>query len=166
MSTKLAGTFVGAAIALMASAAFAQGIYTLTVSDGDNAGRAYPGENEYRFNNDQEGAGMEHVRCNLIPNAPGGARVMCVGTGSYTDIPGSPVNDRIQVLSERAVGPKERCLLVRVGDTDILVGVASGSVNTLHVFPPGSNTEAPPAPVSGKPALPNFKDMLLRSLGK
>ncbi|HEX5163198.1 MAG TPA: flagellar biosynthetic protein FliO [Steroidobacteraceae bacterium] len=75
-------------------------------------------------------------------------------------------HDRIQVLSERAVGPKERCLLVRVGDTDILVGVASGSVNTLHVFPPGSNTEAPPAPVSGKPALPNFKDMLLRSLGK
>jgi hypothetical protein len=44
--------------------------------------------------------------------------------------------------------------------------VASGSVNTLHVFPPGSNTEAPPAPVSDKPALPNFKDLLLRSLGK
>ena len=58
------------------------------------------------------------------------------------------------------------CLLVRVGDTHILVGVASGSVNTLHVFPPGSNTEAPPAPVSDKPALPNFKDLLLRSLGK
>ena len=74
--------------------------------------------------------------------------------------------DRIQVLSDRAVGPKERCMLVRVGDTDLLIGVAGGSVRTLHVFPPGANTEAPPAPVSDKPALPNFKDMLMRSLGK
>ena len=45
--------------------------------------------------------------------------------------------DRIQVLSDRAVGPKERCVLVRVGDTDILLGVAQGSVRTLHVFPAG-----------------------------
>jgi len=74
--------------------------------------------------------------------------------------------DRIQVLSDRAVGPKERCMLVRVGETDLLIGVAGGSVRTLHVFPPGANTEAPPAPVSDKPALPNFKDMLMRSLGK
>jgi flagellar protein FliO/FliZ len=75
-------------------------------------------------------------------------------------------SERIQVLSDRALGPKERCVLVRVGDTDVLVGVAQGSVRTLHVFPVGANTEAPPAPVSDKPALPNFKDLLLRSLGK
>jgi flagellar protein FliO/FliZ len=73
--------------------------------------------------------------------------------------------DRIQVLGDRSVGPKERCLLVRVGDTDILVGVAPGSVNTLHVFPAGANTEAPPAPPATT-QLPNFKDLLLRSLGK
>jgi flagellar protein FliO/FliZ len=74
--------------------------------------------------------------------------------------------DRIQVLGDRAVGPKERCMLVRVGDTDLLIGVASGSVRTLHVFPPGANTEAPPVPVTDKPGLPNFRDMLMRSLGK
>ena len=74
--------------------------------------------------------------------------------------------DRIQVLSDRAVGPKERCVLVRVGDTEILVGVATGAVRTLHVFPQGANTAAPPAPVADKPALPNFKDLLMRSLGK
>jgi len=74
--------------------------------------------------------------------------------------------DRIQVLGDRAVGPKERCMLVRVGDTDLLIGVASGSVRTLHVFPPGANTEAPPVPVPDKPGLPNFRDMLMRSLGK
>jgi flagellar protein FliO/FliZ len=74
--------------------------------------------------------------------------------------------ERIQVLSDRAVGPKERCVLVRVGDTDILVGVSAGSVNTLHVFPAGANTEAPPAAPATGPALPNFKDLLMRSLGK
>jgi len=78
---------------------------------------------------------------------------------------GTGTQDRIQVLSDRSVGPKERCLLVRVGDTDILVGVAPGSVNTLHVFPAGANTEAPPA-LPAKPQMPNFKDLLLRSLGK
>jgi flagellar biogenesis protein FliO len=57
-------------------------------------------------------------------------------------------------------------VLVRVGDTDILVGVAAGSVSTLHVFPQGANTEAPPAAPSTGPKLPNFKDLLMRSLGK
>jgi flagellar protein FliO/FliZ len=73
---------------------------------------------------------------------------------------------RIQVLADQTLGVKERCVLVRVGDTDILVGVAQGSVNTLHVFPPGANTEAPAAPPSDGPKAPNFKDLLLRSLGK
>ena len=79
---------------------------------------------------------------------------------------GGGTRDRIQVLSDRAVGPKERCLLVRVGDTDILVGIAPGSVNTLHVFPVGANTEPPPAAPPGAPRMPNFKDLLMRSLGK
>jgi len=74
-------------------------------------------------------------------------------------------SERIQVLSDRTLGPKERCLLVRVGDTDILVGVAPGSVQTLHVFPPGASTEAPPA-APKNPAIPNFKDLLMRSLGR
>ena len=76
------------------------------------------------------------------------------------------VRDRIQVLSDRAVGPKERCLLVRVGETDILLGVAAGSVRTLHIFPAGASTEAPPAAPESGPKLPNFKDLLMRSLGK
>jgi len=84
---------------------------------------------------------------------------------------GTVGHDRIQVLGERALGPKERCVLMRVGGTDILVGVAAGSVNTLHVFPEGAieksapqlpaETAAPQA--AGKP---NFKDLLMRSLGK
>jgi len=75
-------------------------------------------------------------------------------------------HDRIQVLGERALGPKERCVLVRVGTTDILVGVSSASVTTLHVFPEGASTEAPPAPPAANPNAPTFKALLLRSLGK
>jgi flagellar protein FliO/FliZ len=73
---------------------------------------------------------------------------------------------RIQILSEATIGLKERCVLVRVGETDILVGVAQGSVRALHVFPAGTNTEAPPAPADSGPTMPNFKDLLLKSLGK
>ena len=73
--------------------------------------------------------------------------------------------DRIQVLSERALGPKERCVLVRVGATEILIGVASGNVNTLHVFPEGAATSAPSTPAAA-PGTPTFKALLLRSLGK
>ena len=77
---------------------------------------------------------------------------------------------RIQVLGAQALGPKERAVLVRVGETDILVGVGSGSVNTLHVFPAGAlskveQAEAPPAP----PAVPgqvDFKSLLMKALGK
>jgi flagellar protein FliO/FliZ len=75
-------------------------------------------------------------------------------------------HDRIQVLGERAMGPKERCVLVRVGTTDILVGVASGNVTTLHVFPEGANTEAPFVPPAATTGAPKFKDLLMRSLGK
>ncbi len=73
---------------------------------------------------------------------------------------------RIQVLSTQPLGVKESAVLVRVGDTDILVGVSQGSVRPLHVFPVGANTEAPPAAdgAAGVKA-PNFKDLMLKSLG-
>ena len=81
-------------------------------------------------------------------------------------------NARIQVLATQSLGVKESAVLVRVGDTDILVGVAQGNVRPLHVFPVGANTDAPPltdmssngAP-GGATQAPNFKEMLLKSLG-
>ena len=74
---------------------------------------------------------------------------------------------RIQMLAAQSLGPKERVVLVRIGETDILVGVAAGSVNALHVFAPGANTEAPAAPAAGDAAgQPNFKALLLKALGK
>ena len=77
-------------------------------------------------------------------------------------------NARIQVLATQSLGVKESAVLVRVGDTDILVGVSQGAVRPLHVFPLGANTEAPPLPPvdPNAPKAPNFKELLMRSLGK
>lgn len=40
----------------------------------------------------------------------------------------------MRVIGSLPVGPKERVVLVQVGDTQMLLGVAPGSVNTLQVF--------------------------------
>jgi flagellar protein FliO/FliZ len=40
----------------------------------------------------------------------------------------------IQVLSGVSLGPRERAVLLRVGGTRLLVGVAPGRVQTLHVL--------------------------------
>jgi flagellar protein FliO/FliZ len=39
----------------------------------------------------------------------------------------------ITVIAERAVGPRERVVLLQVGSDRVLVGVAAGSVRALHV---------------------------------
>lgn len=43
-------------------------------------------------------------------------------------------NQSMQVVSSMAVGQRERVVLVKVGDTPILLGVAPGRVSQLHVF--------------------------------
>src|SRR5512133_310000 len=46
----------------------------------------------------------------------------------------------IVVLAERAVGPRERVVLLQVGHERVLVGVAAGSVRPLHVMDGGAET--------------------------
>jgi len=76
----------------------------------------------------------------------------------------------LQVVTEIAVGTKERVVLVQVGKQQLLVGVAPGRVSTLHVLdepvtPQNPNT--PVAPTDGStPQHPtDFKSILKRSLG-
>jgi flagellar protein FliO/FliZ len=79
----------------------------------------------------------------------------------------------LELLAQLPLGPRERAVLVRVGSCELLLGVASGQVRTLHVL---SN----PAPTSGALAVsvpppqhgsevalqpPSFKALLRRSLG-
>ncbi len=71
--------------------------------------------------------------------------------------------EALAVLAEVRIGPKERAVLIKVGPAQLLVGVAPGQVNTLHVLPE-------PVDVGGAsraaPDRPSFRALLLKSLGK
>ncbi|HTV51251.1 MAG TPA: flagellar biosynthetic protein FliO [Steroidobacteraceae bacterium] len=69
----------------------------------------------------------------------------------------------LAVLAEVRLGPKERAVLVRAGSAQLLLGVAPGSVQALHVL-----AEPVAASPSVTPAAqrPSFRALLMRSLGK
>ena len=49
----------------------------------------------------------------------------------------------LKLIGGMMVGPKERLVLVEIGDTWLVLGVASGQVNTLHTMPkpPSANDQ-------------------------
>ncbi len=69
----------------------------------------------------------------------------------------------VNVVAEVRLGPKERAVLLQVGTTQLLVGVAPGRISALHVL---AEPLSPQPPVA--PALDgiSFKSLLRRSLGK
>jgi flagellar protein FliO/FliZ len=74
------------------------------------------------------------------------------------------VGTAVEVLAQVPLGQKERAVLLKVGATQLLLGVAPGRVNTLYVLPePLDLSRAPGAP--GNDANSPFR-ALLRSLGK
>jgi len=75
----------------------------------------------------------------------------------------------LDVIADLPVGQKERAVLIRVGTTQVLIGVAPGRVTTLHVLsepvtlPPSGGSTLPGDPNAERP---NFKSLLMKSLGK
>ena len=65
---------------------------------------------------------------------------------------GSGNNDAINVVATRALGPKERLLIVEVADQQLLVGMTATAVQTLHVFdkPVAIKKSPPPAGFAGR----------------
>jgi flagellar biosynthetic protein FliO len=83
----------------------------------------------------------------------------------------------LQVLAQVGLGARERAVLLRAGDQQLLLGVANGSVRLLCELRPGNGLPtlpvtpgAPTAPAApsapATPARPNFRELLLRSIGK
>jgi flagellar protein FliO/FliZ len=77
----------------------------------------------------------------------------------------------LEVLAQVSLGTRERAVLIRVGAQQLLVGVAPGSVRTLHVLDTAASgsLSAEAAPMPGAPEAglrPTFKSLLLKSLGK
>jgi flagellar protein FliO/FliZ len=81
-------------------------------------------------------------------------------------------NSALQVIGQLPVGARERAVLIRVGERQLLLGVAPGSVRTLYVFddmPVAREATAEEAAAQTDPraaARPSFKALLLKSLGK
>jgi flagellar protein FliO/FliZ len=68
----------------------------------------------------------------------------------------------LKVVSSAALGQKERVVVVEIGETWLVLGVAPGSVRTLHTLPAGSM----PAPASGMPFSASLAHTLRTRLGE
>lgn len=90
--------------------------------------------------------------------------------------------DRIEVVADLPLGSKERAVLVRVNGVELLLGVAPGRVNSLHVFAlnargvaadgeratTGVTDAAQSVSAAARAPLraPTFAELLRRSLGR
>ena len=86
---------------------------------------------------------------------------------------GRPGAGAVEIIADVALGTKERAVLIQVGAQQLLLGVAPGRVNTLHVLAEpvrpndaqrggGGDEISPSSPSSPRP---DFKSILKRSLG-
>jgi flagellar protein FliO/FliZ len=86
---------------------------------------------------------------------------------------GRPGAGAINIIADIALGQKERAVLIQVGAQQLLVGVAPGRVNTLHVLAEPVRTNDAQrggggdelSPSSSPSPMPDFKSILKRSLG-
>lgn len=67
----------------------------------------------------------------------------------------------IEVISSRAIGPRDRLLLVQVGKEQILLGHSPGDIKALHVL-----AEPVEVPAGARQAPPEFAQRLLELMGK
>jgi len=82
---------------------------------------------------------------------------------------GGASSSGLTVLAQVSLGTRERAVLLRVGTSQVLIGVAPGNVRTLHVidgFDESGVADVAGAAGSPDAARPTFKSMLLKSLGK
>jgi flagellar protein FliO/FliZ len=70
----------------------------------------------------------------------------------------------VKVVGGVMLGPRERLVVVEVEDTWVLVGVAAGSVRTLHTLTKPDGASAPPT-MATPPFADKLADLLRRSKG-
>ncbi|HJR29420.1 MAG TPA: flagellar biosynthetic protein FliO [Pseudomonas sp.] len=67
----------------------------------------------------------------------------------------------IELIGSRALGPRDRLMLVQVGNEQILLGLSPGTITALHVL-----KEPVQVPSGTEKATPEFAQRLLEMLGK
>lgn len=92
-----------------------------------------------------------------------GAIFLCAWLAKRMRNIGSGRSGAVNVVAEVRLGPKERAVLLQIGTTQLLVGVAPGRINALHALAEPVGTPSPVAP--GTDGV-SFKALLIRSLGK
>ncbi len=74
---------------------------------------------------------------------------------------GVTASGNMRVLGSIAVGQRERVVLVQVGDTQLLLGVAPGRVQTLHILEtPVASTGGGPGGAQGSPFAARLRRMM------
>lgn len=66
----------------------------------------------------------------------------------------------IDIIGSRALGPRDRLVLVQVGNEQILLGLSPGTITALHVL------KEPVQVPSAEQASPEFAQRLMELLGK
>lgn len=69
-------------------------------------------------------------------------------------------NQVIKLLASQALGPRERLVLVQVGNEQVLLGLSAGRITPLHVM------KEPVHLADAEPATPEFAQRLMELLGK
>ena len=88
---------------------------------------------------------------------PGSVMAAATGSAAIT-LPGK--GQVIELIGSRALGPRDRLVLVQVGNEQILLGLTPGTISALHVL-------KEPVQVSGtEQATPEFAQRLMELLGK
>jgi flagellar protein FliO/FliZ len=77
---------------------------------------------------------------------------------------GSPAG--IEVVAQVALGTRERAMIIKVGESRLLLGIAPGRVSMLHALPPETQLPGLEA-AAGIPAAarPTFASLLKKSMG-
>ena len=78
---------------------------------------------------------------------------------------GNRAGHALEILASTPLGPKERAVLLKVGETQVLLGVAPGQVTALHVLAQPIEIGAS-ASVTLAAVRPTFAALLKRSVGK
>ncbi|MEP7311469.1 MAG: flagellar biosynthetic protein FliO [Pseudomonadota bacterium] len=72
----------------------------------------------------------------------------------------------IEVLAQVALGARERAMIVKVGQMQLLLGVAPGRVSMLQVLPPDATLPTDGGLPTQPGERPTFASLLRKSLGK
>lgn len=70
-------------------------------------------------------------------------------------------NQVIELVGSRTLGPRDRLLLVQVGNEQILLGLTPGRITPLHVM-----AQPVDVPAAAQQATPEFAQRLMELLGK